>query len=268
MLVDPALVQRVEGQFARNAADYARALAELDPRWGAVQAERAGGAVVYLGPGMYVNRALGMGVAEAASPADVDFVVDFFAERGFPAEIELCPYADPAISTRAAQRGFTLEWFRNVYVRPIDDDLPAADAPYDFTPVNAANLDRWVGFWERETPGNPAVAPFMRSRWSKPGELDFIVGDEAGQAVAVCSMVVDSGVADLGGMTTAPEHRSRGIQQACLGFRLALAQEHGCDIAVTSATPRGSSARNVERAGFQCIYTSVGLVRRADSPAS
>ena len=77
-------------------------------------------------------------------------------------------------------------------------------------------------------------------------------------------MTIDGGLADFGGMTTVPAFRHRGVQRACLAGRIAVAREAGCDLVVTSATPGGESARNIERAGFTCLYTSVGLVRPLD----
>ena len=35
-----------------------------------------------MGPGMFINRAFALGVAEPGGPDDVDFVIDFFAARG------------------------------------------------------------------------------------------------------------------------------------------------------------------------------------------
>ena len=53
----------MESFFAETAAETARSLAELEPESGAAVAERAGGTVVYMGPGMYLNRAFALGVS-------------------------------------------------------------------------------------------------------------------------------------------------------------------------------------------------------------
>jgi GNAT superfamily N-acetyltransferase len=109
-------------------------------------------------------------------------------------------------------------------------------------------------------PGPPldVMHRFLVARRRKPAERDFIayLDDEP---VAVCSLVVRDGVADLGGMGTRPITREQGVQQACLRHRLRLAAEAGCDLALTCAVPGGSSARNIERAGFACLYTVVRL---------
>jgi GNAT superfamily N-acetyltransferase len=77
----------------------------------------------------------------------------------------------------------------------------------------------------------------------------------------VCSLSVDAGIAELGGMGTRAPVRGRGIQRACVAHRVAFARDAGCDLLLSSATPSGSSARTLERAGFACVYTSAGLVR-------
>src|SRR4029079_2792014 len=105
MLVDRALVQRIEGMFARDAAEYAYAFRAIDPTSIAAVSECAGGRLVYLGPGMFVNRAFGVGIDRPASAADVDTIVDFFAARDSDAEIELCPYAHDAVRARAGELG-------------------------------------------------------------------------------------------------------------------------------------------------------------------
>ena len=91
MIVDRALVSRIEWSFARDAAGLAISRAELEPGCGAEAVDCAGGRVIYMGPGMYVNRAMGVGVSEPARAADVDFIVDFYASHSLDAEIELCP---------------------------------------------------------------------------------------------------------------------------------------------------------------------------------
>jgi GNAT superfamily N-acetyltransferase len=250
----------METFFAETAAATARALAVLEPESGVVVAERAGGTVVYMGPGMFLNRAFALGVSAPAKPDDVDFVVDFFATRHRRAEIELCPYADDAIRTRAGERGFVLDWFRNVYAVRLTD-LGRVDSPagVELTPVDDSNFATWEAVWLRDG-ADEVVSRFIRAVYRTPGERAFVAsvgGDPAG----ACSMAIGSGIADFGGMATLSEFRRRGVQRACLTGRLELARAAGCDLAVTSATPGGESARNIERAGFACVYTSVGLVR-------
>jgi GNAT superfamily N-acetyltransferase len=266
VLVDRARVGRIDSFFARDGAGYALALAEIEPESGAAVAECAGGRVIYTGPGMYVNRAMGVGVSEPAQAADVDFIADFYATRDCDAEIELCPYADDVVRARAAELGFRLEWFRNVYALALTSSQPPVlpTGNVELTPVDTSNFATWAGIWVEQSRDADVERRFVRARHAKPGEHDFVAAIN-GDPVAACSVSIGDGVADLGGMMTRASWRGRGVQAACIAYRLAFAARSGCDLAVTSATPGTSSARNIERAGFQAIYTSVGLLRKRGS---
>ena len=261
MLVDHELVARIESSFARDAAGLAITRAQLEPGCGAEVAECAGGRVIYMGPGMYVNRAIGVGVAEPALVEDVDFIVDFYASHAHDAEIELCPYADDAVRSRAAELGFRLDWFRTVYACAIASSSSSSGTrEFEFARVDSSNVTTWADFWIERSADADGERSFTRARHAKPGEHDFIVSMN-GVPVAVCSLSMHDDLADLGGMLTREEYRGRGIQAACLDYRLAFAAGSGCELALAGATPGTSSARNIERAGFQALYTSVALVR-------
>jgi GNAT superfamily N-acetyltransferase len=265
MLVDGALVRRIEGMFARDAAEYAYALRAIQPLSVAAVAECAGGRLVFLEPGMFVNRAFGVGIDRPATATDVDAIVEFFAARDSAAEIELCPYAHDAVRARAMELGFGIVWFRNVYATTlVDEPVRPLESLVECSPVDTANFDVWESFWvENSIEGPDIVQWFARARHRKPGEHDFIAS-LGSDVVAVCSMTISDQLADLGGMTTRQEFRRQGVQAACLAYRLKVARQAGCDLAVTSADPGGESARNIERAGFRCLYTSVGLRRSLD----
>jgi ribosomal protein S18 acetylase RimI-like enzyme len=70
------------------------------------------------------------------------------------------------------------------------------------------------------------------------------------------------GVAQLTGAATAPAHRRRGIQTALLSARLADATVAGCDIAVVTTQPGSRSQQNVQRQGFDLLYTRAVLVKQ------
>jgi ribosomal protein S18 acetylase RimI-like enzyme len=70
------------------------------------------------------------------------------------------------------------------------------------------------------------------------------------------------GVAQLTGAATAPRHRRRGVQSALLSARLADAAAAGCDIAVVTTQPASKSQENVQRRGFDLLYTRAVLVKQ------
>ena len=61
---------------------------------------------------------------------------------------------------------------------------------------------------------------------------------------------------------TAPAHRRRGVQTALLSARLADAAAAGCDIAVATTQPGSKSQQNVQRQGFDLLYTRAILVKQ------
>jgi GNAT superfamily N-acetyltransferase len=68
-------------------------------------------------------------------------------------------------------------------------------------------------------------------------------------------------MAVLGGASTLPEFRRRGVQTALQHARLTFAAGAGCDLATTITQPGSASQRNAERRGFHVIYTRVKFLK-------
>ena len=101
------------------------------------------------------------------------------------------------------------------------------------------------------TVGDMATA----SGFARPVGTASITG---GASLRVCE-----GVAQLCGAATAPAHRRRGVQSALLAARLADSARQGCDVAVVTTQPGSKSQQNVQRQGFELLYTRAILVREA-----
>src|SRR4051812_2170316 len=262
-MITDELAPRIERELAHDAVALARTLRALDPTCDASYTDMAGGAAVYSGPGLFVNRAIGMGIGGEAAGEEGDFVIDFFDKRRMPAEIELCPFADDRLRARASERGFAVAWVRTAYTLAIDTIEPATKPATTFDRVETdATFVQWAAM-HRAIAGDVPAEAFDRAlaaRHRVPGANDFIVRRD-GTTVGACSVIAHDGVATLGGMGVLPDFRARGIQLDCIEFRLGVARDLGCDLAVVTATPGSASARNAERAGFGPRYTSVCLRR-------
>ena len=70
------------------------------------------------------------------------------------------------------------------------------------------------------------------------------------------------GVAQLCGAATLPKHRRHGVQSALLAARLEIASRAGCDVAVVTTQPGSKSQENVQKQGFELLYTRAILVRQ------
>jgi GNAT superfamily N-acetyltransferase len=225
------------------------------------------------------------------SDADLDRVEEFYFSRGAESIVTLCPLADESLWDGLGRRGYRVTEFENVLALELGgggaeaprrataaEPEPAAAAPpapaaspgaaappgvvvRTCTGEERALWGRMVarGFADDALPGQPQldVGAVMAARDDAVLVMAWVEGEPA----ATGAMVIDGGVGWLMGDTTLPPYRQRGIQQALLRYRLDLAQEAGCDLAVAETAPGSGSQRNLERLGFRVVFTHVELVK-------
>ena len=75
------------------------------------------------------------------------------------------------------------------------------------------------------------------------------------------SLRFDAGIAQFTGAATLPAFRRRGVQTALLRWRLEHARAAGCDVAIVTTQPASKSQQNVQREGFQLLYSRQLLVK-------
>ena len=94
-------------------------------------------------------------------------------------------------------------------------------------------------------------------------EDDAVTPATAGRSdrLSGIALMTGSAASTQFGAATAPAHRRRGVQTALLSARLADAAAAGCDIAVVTTQPGSKSQQNVQRRGFDLLYTRAVLVR-------
>ena len=271
---DVALAARIEGTECRLLADCAAAAARRRPDSRVFVQDIAGGVAVYTGPDSPFNKVAGLGFAGALDETRLDEVERAFAERGTPVQAEVAILGDPSVCALLTRRGYVLENFENV----LGLRLPAANLPdigtgIDVRVAHEKDHEAWLdvivaGFASPDEQGVPSHEEFARE------VIDQTVGDMAtasgfarylayrdGAAAGGASLRVCDGVAQLCGAATMPAHRRRGVQTALLAARLADAGGQGCDIAVVTTQPGSKSQQNVQRQGFELLYTRAILVR-------
>jgi GNAT superfamily N-acetyltransferase len=264
--IDFEFARRLEMAEAFAARACAEAAHQLNPKLEVAVEEIAGGIAVFTGIGSPITQAVGVGMNGSVTDEELDRLEKFYASRGAPVALELCPLVDPSLYELLAKRGYQLRevsnvLFRNVAAgesfaepveglatRPASPDeeslwaLTVAQGFAEHFPVTQSILDVMVGFFHR------ADACCF---------LAFVGKDVAGGAV----VSAHEGVAGLFGASTLPAFRRRGVQSALLAARLAWACEHSCTVAVSIALPGSASQRNIERFGFRVAYTRTKLIR-------
>ncbi len=237
----------------------------------------AGGVMSYEAPDSWANQACGLGLTGPVSDADLDRLVEWYAERGAPARIELTAHADHTLIEGLRARGFLLHEFENVYAL----DLPPADQlreraaamlpegaeliqlqPGDDDGVMAFVEVTSSGFPPRlqpdgsVTPVTDEIAAIMRKTVEHPRTRTFLAYMD-GRVVATGACEVAPPIVCMFGAVTLPEYRRRGLQAALIAMRLAHARDAGCGIGVIHTRPGIATERNIRRLGAELAYTKV-----------
>ncbi len=193
-----------------------------------------------------------------------------------PVRAEVASLGDPAVVRMLTGRGYRLEGFENVLGR----SLPAGRvAPLPeglaIAPVPVEELGTWLdvvvtGFASPDAQGvvsgesypRDLVESVMADMASAEGFSCYLARRD-GVPAGGASLRLSEGVAHLCGAATLPAHRRRGVQSALLAARLEIAAGAGCDVAVVITEPGSKSQENVQRQGFEMLYTRAVLVREA-----
>lgn len=270
MIVDRAVVERLESTAATAATALCRALAALAPGSGAVVEPLGDGALVAMGAGRYVNRAVGVSLADLLADELVERVVAFYRRRDLAPAIELCSWAPAGLLEQLGDRGFRPAWFRDVFVRSagpatdLDGPPPAGWSLHEVGADGSASIEGWqrvLADGNRiDDPAARAVSDeFVRAAHSMPGSTDYLATID-GEPAGCGSLHRVAGVGWVGAAATVPRFGQRGVQGALLRHRVAVAAADGCDVVAASALPDGRSARNLRRHGFVPTHTQLVMV--------
>jgi hypothetical protein len=274
LFADTALAARIERAECELLRDCAGAIAR---RRGVPVMIRpiAGGLAVHTGETSPLDKVAGLGFAGAPAAAELDEIEHAFAAVRVPVQVELSCLAEPGIGALLTGRGYRLVGFENVLGRtlPAGDLAPrAAGDTIDVARSEQGELPIWLdvvatGFANADTQGVASHESFPREA------LDRTMSDLAGASSLVrylarrdgvvaggASMRAADGICQLCGAATLPEHRRHGVQSAMLARRLDDATHAGCEVAVVTTLPGSKSQQNVQRLGFDLLYTRAILV--------
>jgi GNAT superfamily N-acetyltransferase len=257
-------VDRAEIDFCA----LATTLSALD----AATLECAGGLAVYGAPGSPVNKVLGLGLGVEVTDDDLDAIEQFYAERGCPVQIEVCPLAAPGLASRLTKRGYVLQAFENELARLAPAEPVPLPSGADIAVEAGAGERRWLqivseGFAtpDRAISGSPvpsdavtAIGDVMRQFFHP--EIVRYVASVDGHCGAAGLSFVRNGVLGIFGTATLPAFRRRGLQGAIVARAINDARDK-VDLVIATTEPGSISQRTFERLGFQVLYTRAILVK-------
>jgi GNAT superfamily N-acetyltransferase len=232
----------------------------------------AGGVATYAEPDSPWNKVAGLGFAGVPAGDELAAVERAFASRGAEVSVELSNLADPATGEMLTRRGYRLASYENVLGLPLGG-APERVAPpgVEVRPSGEAEFGTWLEIVldaaaHPDTEGLPWLDDFPRHILENAERdlaaagarhyLALVDGVPAGAA----SMGIQDGFAQFSA-ATAPAFRRRGVQSALLAARVADAAAAGCELALVTVQPGSRSQRNVQRRGFDLLYTRAILVR-------
>jgi GNAT superfamily N-acetyltransferase len=269
-----ALAERIERAEAQLIAKASQAARRRRAEAAGFVIRIAGGVASYAEQGSPFNKVAGLGLGGVPDAAALDEIEQAFTARSAPVQIELAHLADPAIGALLTGRGYRLTSFENVL------GLALRGAPERITPPGIEvrpsgddEFESWLdvvadGFAHPDPYGVPSHEEFPREVIAR-AERDFAavgvtryIALRHGVIAGGASFRVADGIAQLAGAATAPAHRRRGVQTALLSARLADAAAAGCDIAVVTTQPGSKSQQNMQRQGFDLLYTRAVLVKQ------
>jgi GNAT superfamily N-acetyltransferase len=242
MSTDLALARRLESAHAASGRTCATASEPIGGGW-----------AIFSGSDSPVTQAIGIGMQDPVTDAEIDRLESFYISRGSPPIIDLCSLACPSLVSKLYTRGYRLREITNVLAsHPTLSAGPLPSNDFDtvsriiargFAPTDEAAAAMRVTMNEFVHKGEPFLA-----------ECD-------GQPAAGALLFTHENVATFAGDATLEFARGRGLQQLLIKQRLARAAQLGCDLATASVIPGGISHRNYERCGFELLYVRLNMVR-------
>jgi GNAT superfamily N-acetyltransferase len=253
------LAFKLETIEARNQVEYATALNRLDPNASASYKKIGSGYAVYAGQDSPLTQAFGLGLDGPASEEDITELESFFDQRGAAVNVEVCNLADLSLPRLLVSRGYQIIECSNVLLRKLSEDCRAATgSAITICEIDADEADLFAGtvargFLETDEPPESFVdifkVFFSQSNCACFGA--FVDGEPAGGG----AVFITEDVAELGGASTLPKHRNKGIQTGLLRARMGFAKSRGCELAMVTTLPGSISQRNVEKQGFHIAYS-------------
>ena len=273
LFCDTAMARRIERAEAQFIARASEAAHRRRADGAGFVIPVAGGVASFAEAGSPYNKVAGLGFGGVPGPAAWDEIEWAYAALGAPVQVELAHLADPAIGALLAGRGYRLILFDNVLGLVLRGE-PERVTPLgvEVRPSGEEEFEAWLnvvleGFAHPDTQGVPLHDELPREviagagrDFAAAGGIRYIALRD-GVVAGGARLCMAEGVAQLAGATTAPEHRRRGVQAALLSARLADAASAGCGIAVVTTLPGSKSQQNVQRQGFDLLYTRAALVK-------
>jgi hypothetical protein len=256
---DLELARRIERAEGSANASFVETHARLNPETNACWRDVGGTYAMFDGPASPVTQTFGLTLFETATDERLAQIEEFFTERGAPVFHEVSPLGDQSVLGLLHDRGYRPVELSSILVQPLASftERPGLDG----TSCRLAHdgeaqawCDASAAGWDEFSEFKEIIRSLAVVNFHKPDQI-CVAAERDGRIIATGAMFIHEGIALLAGASTVPGFRQQGAQNALLDYRLRLATEHGCDLALMATLPGVASQRNAERNGFRIVYT-------------
>jgi GNAT superfamily N-acetyltransferase len=222
----------------------------------------AGGYAIYVS-GTLFDFALGAGSTRALRADDLAVVEEFYAARTHPARLELEEAVLARDGALLRQRGYAEE---DETLAVLESSITTAAPAATVSVRTIANRRAWTDLAMRAFAESPVAGDVLRRTLQTAAAAAhvLVVASVDGADAGVGALGIAGETALLWSGAVLPAYRRRGVHQALLATRLAIAHERGATCAAIK-TVAGSA---VERSAAKLGFTRTGLRRRVRRDAA
>ena len=268
LFADHALAARIEAADTHHLTRCCEAVAQHLPERPSALIQVGGGVAPFVGKGLSLSRAIGLGMSGPVADADLDALEGFYRQHESDADIAVAPYADPTLFEGLGRRGFHLVQLDTLLAQHVNPGARFAPPAAGVT-VRIAAPDEgpaWVraslqGFSGSDSAVAEGMAATFEAAFHVLTSVYFFAMVD-GVLAGTAAVDLHAGTAGVFAASTFPGARGRGVQSALVHARLAAAEAAGCDLAFTRTSPGSPSQRNLERLGFRPLYSRARLVKK------
>lgn len=264
--ISPATAHLVETAEMRFIKAQIQAVQARFPSQKFIAESIGGGVAAVTKPtfGRKLNHVAGFGMNGPVSEEDLEAVELLYRGIGVFPEINLCAFAHPSAREALDRMGWTVCAEMSVYVLSLQEyEEKEKVEEICITHASAEEYPSFIetsvaGFGYNATPDQLDLFQTLASAATLRADTRLYLARINGQIAGAAGMALITTplgrVAELYIDSTVPECRGKGVQAALLRTRLDEAKKEGIDLATVTTWPTGTSARNVERVGFELGY--------------
>ncbi len=240
----------------------------------------AGGVACRDVPGVWVNRAEGIGLSGPVDGGEIARMVAWYDEAGIEPRVKICPYVHATLLSALGEQGFLVKWYEQLLIRVMgarERIDPPREMPGEFELRQVDRTDA-AACRELSVVINRGFAPpgamvseaniELTVRCMMRERADTFAVYDKGVCVGGGGMEAFGEIGCLYGAVVEEGYRRRGIQQSLLAARLNAAAARGLRMATIGSAPGHDTERNVLRFGFEVAYSKTVMGRATKSAAA